>query len=230
MGDPAPYDVLPLGRVRRATGRRMHASVTQTPHVTLHGSADATALLGEHRRRVRELSAGGARVTLTALLARVVAASLREFPRLNGRTEDGEIRLYHAVNLGIAVSLEDGLTVPVIRDADRKPTADIAQELWGLSDRARAGRLRPADLSDGTFTLSNLGAFGVEHFTPIINPPQLGILGTGTIVPTPSMNDGRLCEQPRLGLSLSFDHAALDGAQAAQFLAIVARRVAEAEV
>lgn len=162
-----------------------------------------------------------ARITVTAALLHVVSRALREYPRLNGRTEDGEIRLYRVVNLGVAVALDDGLVVPVIHHADGKSAAELAAELAETSARARACKLRSADLADGTFTVSNLGAHGVESFTPIINPPQLAILGVGAIRQELQCVDGVLGSVPQLHLSLSFDHAAVDGAQAARFLQLV---------
>ncbi|WP_067465790.1 2-oxo acid dehydrogenase subunit E2 [Actinomadura macra] len=226
MTGSADYEVLDVTRLRRAIGRRMRAAVTEMPHVTLHRSVSVEALRDEQARiRAARGDPAAARVTLTVLLVAIVAASLRDVPRMNGRTEDGEHRLYRQVNVAVAVALEDGLVAPVIRDADRLPLAELAVELARLTGRARAGRLSPADLADATFTITNLGTYGVEHFTPIINPPQLGILGIGAIVPTVRLVDGQPCDVAMLGLSLSFDHAVNDGAPAARFLDAVARRI-----
>jgi pyruvate dehydrogenase E2 component (dihydrolipoamide acetyltransferase) len=220
------YVVLPMDRNRRAVGRAMRAAVSEMPHVTLHRRADATALLAARTSHAAAVEGdGGPRLTLTVLLARIVAKTLRAFPRVNGRTEEGEIRLYKRVNLGLAVALEDGLTVPVLQDADGKDLRQLAADLADASARARAGSLKMPDLIDGTFTLSNLGAYGVEFFTPLINPPQLAILGVGAVRQELRLDDGVPVSTPMLHLSMGFDHAAMDGAQAARFLQLVVQSV-----
>lgn len=225
MADASLYEVVPADRVRRVTARRMRAAVQEMPHVTLHRSVEVTALLESRRALSEGTSWSGPRVTLTALLASVLGSSLREYPRINGRTEEGEMRLYHRINLGVAVAVGDGLVAPVIRDVDQKSPIEIATELSQLAERAQHNRLLPSDLSDITFTMTNLGSYGVEYFTPILNPPQMGILGVGAITQAVRFIDGNPREVHLLGLSLSFDHASLDGAQAARFLEVVARRI-----
>lgn len=221
------YDVVPADRMRRAVARRMRQAVTEQPHVTLHARADARQLLAAKKQLAGR---DGARITLTVVLMHLVARVLKKYPRLNGLTEDGEIRLYHAVNLGCAVALDDGLVVPVIRDADQKTINTLTTELADKTDRARAGALGVDDISGGTFTVSNLGAHGVEYFTPIINPPQLAILGVGAIREQLHCEDGVLRSVPYLHLSLSFDHAAVDGAQAAHLLSLVREAIEHCEV
>lgn len=223
MSSHAGYDVLPADRNRRAVGRSMRNAVTEMPHVTLHARAVADRLLDA--QRTLDARPGSPRITLTAVLARGVVEALREYPRVNGRTEDGEIRLYQAVNLGVAVALEDGLTVPVLRDAHEMDVDRLAESIVEVSGRARAGAITIADLADGTFTLSTLGAFGVEFFTPIINSPQLAILGVGAVRDEVRLWDGVPAAMPVLHLSLSFDHAAMDGAQAARFLQLGVSKV-----
>jgi pyruvate dehydrogenase E2 component (dihydrolipoamide acetyltransferase) len=144
---------------------------------------------------------------------------------MNGRTELGEVRLYHDVNLGVAVEVDDGLVVPVIRDSETRRMRTLATKLADLTARARSRDLTPLDMTDGTFTISNLGALGVEFFTPIINPPELGILGVGSLRDEVKIVGGEPQEVPTLHLSLSFDHAALDGADSARFLQLVVRHV-----
>lgn len=220
------YVVLPMDRNRRGMGRAMRLAVSEMPHVTLHRRADATALLAARTSLAAAVEGdGGPRLTLTVLLAQIVAHALRAFPRVNGRTEEGEIRLYNRVNLGLAVALEDGLMVPVLRDADGKDLRQLAADIADVSVRARAGSLKMQDLIDGTFTLSNLGAYDVEFFTPLINPPQLAILGVGTVRQELRLDDGAPVSVPILHLSMSFDHASMDGAQAAKFLQFVVRSV-----
>jgi pyruvate dehydrogenase E2 component (dihydrolipoamide acetyltransferase) len=223
LTEPAAYDVLPSDRNRRAVGRSMKAAVTEMPHVTLHARADAGALLAAKSALAARPGAG--RVTLTAVLARLVVDALREYPRVNGRTEEGEIRLYKGVNLGVAVALEDGLVVPVLHDADRMDVDELGAAIGDVSARARAGRMSLPDLVDGTFTLSTLGAYGVEFFTPIINPPQVAILGVGAVREELRLRDGAPVGVPVLHLSLSFDHAAMDGVQAARYLQLVVQKV-----
>jgi pyruvate dehydrogenase E2 component (dihydrolipoamide acetyltransferase) len=218
-----PYVVLPNDRNRRAVGRSMRAAVTEMPHVTLHARAVATNLVAA-RSRLNSRD-GLPRVSLTAVIAHVVVGALREYPRVNGRSEEGEIRLYHPVNLGVAVALEDGLVVPVLRDAQDLDIDRMAAAIVESSERARSGRIKLPDLVDGTFSLSTLGAYGVEFFTPIINPPQLAILGVGAVVDEVRMHDGAASSVPVLYLSLSFDHAAMDGVQAARFLQLVRSRI-----
>lgn len=216
----AGYTTVPVGRLRRVTARRMQASVAEKPHVTLHRRARVDALmtarqLEQARMPVRDQ----AQLTVTALLVAAVARALAHEGRLNGRVEDGEIRLYHQVNVGVAVEVDGGLMVPVVRDAAARDLPGLAAELHRLVQTARSGTMRPEDISDATFTVSNLGSYGVELFTPIINPPQLAILGVGSVLDHPVLDGGRLVTHRRVGLSLSFDHAANDGAEAARTLA-----------
>jgi pyruvate dehydrogenase E2 component (dihydrolipoamide acetyltransferase) len=224
--DPLPYSVLPMDRNRRAVGRSMKAAVADMPHVTLHTRADAEKLLAARNRLVAETGdKGEPRLTLTVLLAYLVTAALQANPRVNGRTEEGEIRLYEGVNLGIAVALDDGLLVPVVHHAHTKDLLGFAAGIADLSDRARNGSITIPDLVDGTFTLSNLGTYNVEFFTPIVNPPQLAILGVGAVRQEVRLNDGAPFSVPVLHLSMSFDHAAMDGAQAARFLQLFVKSV-----
>lgn len=219
------YSVLEMDRNRRAVARSMRASASETPHVTLHRKADAETLLSVRSELASDAGVGNTRITVTVLLARIVARALRVYPRINGRTEEGELRLYDRVNLGLAVALEDGLTVPVLHDADRASLPELARMVTDVSSRARQGKLKVADLVDGTFSLSNLGASGVEFFTPLINPPQMAILGIGSVSEEVRIRDGSPVAARRLHLSLSFDHAALDGATAAGFLDVVVANI-----
>lgn len=220
------YTVVPMDRLRRVTGKRMRASVEDKPHVTLHRHARADALA---RRRAAERAAVAEEdrrvISLTAVLLTTVARSLTRNRRLNGRVEDGEIRLYEEVNVGFAVEVPGGLVVPVIRSVDTCDVPTVASQLHALADAARNGRLRPEDIADATFTVSNLGSYGVELFTPIISPPQLAILGVGASTTGVDVIDGTLVPYTRLGLSLSFDHAAADGSDAARVLADIVRDV-----
>jgi pyruvate dehydrogenase E2 component (dihydrolipoamide acetyltransferase) len=218
------YDVLPQDRIRKLTALR--EVVAEKPHVTLHVRVDARELLLVREELSKEISQySGAKLTVTVLLAALVANALKEYPRINGRTEENEIRLYHAINLGIAVSIDDGLVVPVIHQCDTRPLVELAEILEELSKKARSKSLARGDVTDGTFTITNLGAFGVEFFTPIINPPQLAILGVGAIGEETRIIGGIPQSVKVLHLSLSFDHAVLDGVEAAKFLQLVVARI-----
>lgn len=212
-----PYDLVPQSRLQRVTARRLRKAVPEKPQVTLHVMARMDALLAERRNRKQE--AGDAQsMTVTAVLAAVVAAALARWGRLNGHINGDEIRQFREVHLGVAVDTGQGLVVPVVRDAHLKTLNEIATEIDRLANKARINALHPAELVDATFTVTNLGMHGVQFFTPLVNPPQLAILGVGATSPALAMVDGHVTERHQIGLSLSFDHAAIDGAEAAAFL------------
>ncbi|GIX48202.1 MAG: hypothetical protein KatS3mg131_2413 [Candidatus Tectimicrobiota bacterium] len=168
----------------------------------------------------------GVRVSLNDMLTKAVAVALRRHPRLNATLVDNEVRLHDRINIGIAVNLDEGLVVPVIAQADEKDLGQIARETRELTEKARAGRLQLADVSDGTFTITNLGASGVDFFTPIINPPQVAILGVGAVQRRPVVVGDALAVRPTVYLCLVFDHRALDGLPAANFLQELQRLLA----
>lgn len=206
-----------LQGVRAVIARRMTASAFTAPHVTLHTEAGATALV-EARRQINEELAGGLKVSYNALLVALAARALREHPALNACLVEDEIRVYGAVNVALAVDTERGLLVPVIRDADRLDLVTIQRTGDELIQRALAGRSLPDDLAGGTFTLTNLGMYEIDGFTPIINQPQAAILGVGRIVSKPVDVGGEIKLRQMMTLSLSFDHRIVDGAGAARFL------------
>ena len=210
-------NVEPLGGVRAVIARRMSESAFTAPHVTLHTEADASALVAA-RRQLNEELAGRAKVSFNTLFIAVTARALQAFPRLNACLIDEEIRLYERINVAVAVDTERGLLAPVIRDADRLDLVAIQRESEALIERAQEGRSLPDDLSGGTFTVTNLGAFEVDGFTPIINQPQAAILGIGRIAPRPVAVDGEVVLREHVTLSLSFDHRIVDGGPAARFL------------
>jgi len=213
------YQTVPMDRLRRVTARRMRTSATEKPHVTLHRHVDVDALMTWRRQaQDRRPAAQRSDITMTAVLVFLVARAFTRNNRVNGRVENDEIRLYEAVHMGVAIEVEGGLVVPVIHDASRRELSDIGSELKRLARAARSGSLRPEDVSDGTFTITNLGSYGVEFFTPIINPPQLAILGVGVTRQVTAVRDGESVISSEMGLSLSFDHAASDGSDAARAL------------
>ena len=211
----APAAPVRLSRLRRKIGSRLRESVTTKPPVTLHTTAPAEGLRRD----------GGPGVT--ALVAEAAVGALTEHPAFNGWIADDELTTFAEVHLGIAVDTDAGLVVPVVRDAHLLDAAGLQREIAALAGRARAAQLTPGDVLDGTFTLTTLGAFGVEQFTPIVNPPQVAVLGVGAIRPVPAIRDGQLVEEPSIHLSLTFDHAAVDGAPAARFLAAVVDRITD---
>lgn len=206
---------IPLKGVRGTIARRLREAVTSQPQVTLHTRCAAGRLVQLHRaRRAQWEQAAGAPVSLTAVLARLVVEAHKSDGRLNGCMTPEAVELYQEVHLGIAVALDDGLIVPVVHGADRLALPQLAARLVDLSGRARSGALRPEEVMGGTFTITNLGPYGVDHFTPILNPPQIAILGVGRTQEVAGAGGLQL----ELGLSLTFDHAAVDGARAAAWL------------
>jgi len=211
--------VVPGSRMRRAIARRMKASVVEIPQVTLHGLADAEEWL---KLRARP---GGRSASITALVVHTVARLLAADARLNGWRIEDEIRLVRQVHVGVAVAVEGGLVVPVIRNADELTLDEVADALRELAQKARAGALTANDMADATFSVSSLGGYRVEHFNPIVNPPQLGILGVGALSRRVIMADGTPVERSFLPLSLTFDHAAVDGAVAGELLLRLVERI-----
>ncbi|MBE2236567.1 MAG: 2-oxo acid dehydrogenase subunit E2 [Caldilineaceae bacterium] len=223
-GSPAVRRMIPLTNVRRTIAERMAASVREAPQFTVSVDADMTRALAV----VEDLKAGAAtdkpRVTLTALLIRVCAWALTEHPDANSAFADGQIAEWDEVNIGVATALDAGLIVPVVRGADRLGLRAIAGQLADLATRARAGRLKLDDLQGGAFTLSNLGMFGVDRFTAILNPPQAAILAVGRIAKRAVVvDDDQVAVRPVATLTLTADHRVLDGAAAARFLATIQR-------
>jgi pyruvate dehydrogenase E2 component (dihydrolipoamide acetyltransferase) len=223
-------EVISLQGKRRTIAERLTASYQSTPHINFTASIDMTRF-DEARAELnaRMEKDGGVRISATALLAKIVAQTLVLHPWLNSsfKEQESEIHLYRDVNIGIAVALEDGLIVPVVRDAANKGVAEIAAEVKDLALRARQGQLNPAEVRDGTFTISNLGPFGVEEFTAIINPPQAAILAVGATKPTvvPDEEDGQIVIRPIMRITLAADHRVVDGAVAANFIADLKARL-----
>ncbi len=216
---PHVAEVIPLQGIRRTIAQRMQASAREAPHITFDLSVDVTSAEDFRHRANSSLAEGQARVSFTAILARVCAWALRRHPLLNARLNGDEIQLLAPVNIGVAVALSQGLIVPVVRNVDQKGVTQIASEISDLAKRARAGKLRPDDVEDGTFTISNLGMFGVERFTAIINPPQTAILAVGQMRNQAIVDAANnIIVRPMAALTLSADHRVVDGAIVAHFL------------
>lgn len=208
---------VPFGATRRTIAERMTASVREAPQVTLTTEADAEARVHLRVQFQADLPEADD-ISFTDLVIKIAATALREQPQLNARVEDGGIRRFDAIHIGVAVDTERGLIVPVIRDADLKGLLAVARERRDLADRAQSGKLRPEELTGGTFTLTNLGPYEIDAFTPIINPPEGAVLGMGRIVRKPVVGNDELRPGATVMLSLTFDHRLIDGGPATRFL------------
>ncbi len=209
--------LVPISSVRRITAERLAASAHTVARVTLTAEADASRLV-DWRTRLKSQPRREPTPTYTDLVVFLLARLLPEHPYLNARFEADAIRLLDQINIGVAVDTERGLLVPVLREVDKKDLPALTQESARLIEKARAGRATPEDLSGGTFTVTNLGMYAVETFTPIINLPECAILGLGQIAPKPAVYRNEIVARHMMPLSLSFDHRLVDGAPAARFL------------
>mgnify|MGYP000469472029 CR=1 FL=1 len=207
-------EVKRMNGMRKAIARNMQNSHMTSPTVTFNLGCDVTELA---KLRAR-LKADDIKVSYTDILVKLVAVALREFPLLNCSVDGDNIIYKNYVNMGVAVALDNGLVVPNVRDADKKGLREISAEVKELANLARTGGLPMDRLSGGTFTITNLGMYGIESFSPIINQPEVAILGVNTIVEKPVVIDGEICVRPILNLSLTADHRVVDGSVAAQFL------------
>ena len=214
-----PVESKPLSRIRKLAAASLHRSWLNVPHVTQHDEADITELEAFRRAHLEEARERGVRLTLLAFLMKAVSASLAEFPEMNSSlAPDGEsLILKRYFHLGVAVDTPDGLVVPVVRDVDRKSVYELAGELAEVSGRARERKLRPADIQGATFTISSLGGIGGTAFTPIVNAPEVGILGVSRSVRRPVYVGAGLAPRLMLPVSLSYDHRVIDGAYAVRF-------------
>ncbi|CAM5623626.1 dihydrolipoamide acetyltransferase component of pyruvate dehydrogenase complex [Streptomyces spiroverticillatus] len=219
---PAAAERIPLKGVRGAVADKLSRSRREIPEATCWVDADATELMAA--RAAMNSVGSGPKVSVLALLARICTAVLARFPELNSTvdTEAREIVRLSEVHLGFAAQTERGLVVPVVRDAHTRSVDSLGEELVRLTDAAREGRLTPAQLTGGTFTLNNYGVFGVDGSTPIINHPEAAMLGVGRIVPKPWVHEGQLAVRQVVQLSLTFDHRVCDGGTAGGFLRYVA--------
>ena len=215
--------VIPLTGMRGAIARRMLQSLQTSAQLTLVSEADVTELVNRRESRQFEL-------TYTDLLVKAAALALRQHPRLNATVVGEEIHVLPDINIGVAIALDDGLVVPVVRNADCKPLSAIASEVAEFAQRARGGKLIMAEITGGSFTVTNLGSFGIDAFTPILNPPEAAILGVGRIVERLTRRDSDLVWRQTMILSLTVDHRAVDGAPAAAFLKSLRELLEEPEL
>jgi len=217
-------EVVELTSIRRTIARRL-TEAWEAPVFQLTATADASALAATREKLVEMLAEGETKPTVNDVLTRLVAAALMRHRPVNAHFVDGKIHRYPSANVGIAVATANGLVVPVVRDADRRSIQEIATVRADLVSRARAGKLQLADLEDGTFTISNLGMYGIEQFIAVLNPPQVAILAVGSIEERPRAVDGNVEVVPSLTMTLTCDHRAIDGSEGADFLRTVKQLV-----
>ncbi len=218
-----PVTLQPLSRIKKLSGANLHRNWVAIPHVTQNDDADITELEEFRKIQTEEAKQQGIRFTILCFLLKAAVVALKQFPGFNASlSADGEsLVLKQYFHIGVAVDTPNGLVVPVIRDVDKKGLMDLARELGEVSARMRAGKFSPADLQGGCFSISSLGGLGGSHFTPIINAPEVAILGVGKSVTRPVWNGKEFVPRMMLPLSISYDHRVIDGAQGARFIAFL---------
>ncbi|HZZ13240.1 MAG TPA: 2-oxo acid dehydrogenase subunit E2 [Paraburkholderia sp.] len=222
-----PVERTPLSRIKRISGANLHRNWVRIPHVTNFDEADITDLEALRVTLNCEAREGTAKVTLLAFLIKACVNALQRFPQFNVSLDGQDVVQKRYFHMGFAADTPNGLVVPVIRDADRKGVAAIAAEMAELAQTARAGKLTPAQMQGGSMSISSLGGIGGTHFTPIINAPEVAILGVGKAATKPVWNGSAFEPRLVLPLSLSWDHRAVDGAEAARFLAYLVTLMAD---
>jgi pyruvate dehydrogenase E2 component (dihydrolipoamide acetyltransferase) len=203
-----------LSQMRRTIARRMAESTRTVPHFFLTVTVDATELVALRKQIVDQ----GIKISFNDLVVKAAAVAIRKMPAVNVSFAEDSLIKHQRVHIGIAVATDRGLIVPVIRDADSKALSQIASEARDLAQRAQEGKLQPNEYTGGTFTVSNLGMFGIEQFNAVINPPEAAILAVGAIMKEPAEHEGQIVLRDRMKLTLSVDHRALDGAMGARYL------------
>lgn len=217
-------ELKPLSKIKRLSGAGLHRNWVVIPHVTHHEDADITELEAFRKEMNEEAKKQGFRLTMVAFLLKASVAALRQFPEFNASLDENHenLILKKYFHIGMAVDTPEGLVVPVIRDVDRKGIFDLAREMGEISEKARARKLGPNDMAGGCFTISSLGGIGGTGFTPIVNAPEVAILGVTRSKMQPVYQDGEFVPRLMLPLSLSYDHRVIDGALAARFAAYMA--------
>jgi len=218
LGETSEIELTPM---RKIMAQRLQQSKVTAPHFYVEMTADATALQQSRKDLQRRMEGKDIKITFNDILIKIVSHALGEFPMVNASFLGDRIRLHKAVHMGVAVAIDEGLVVPVVRDANQKSISQISREVAELAAKARNKRLLPSEYEGGTFTITNMGMFGVESFHAIINPPESAILAVGAITAKPVVVDGEICVRPCMKLCLSADHRVVDGALAARFLARV---------
>jgi pyruvate dehydrogenase E2 component (dihydrolipoamide acetyltransferase) len=226
-----PVERQPLSRIQKISGPRLHASWVNLPHVTQFDEADITGMEATRAKLKDEATARGIKLTPLAFVMRACVQALQAFPHFGASldADAGELVIKKYVHVGFAADTPNGLVVPVVRDADRKDVFELARELAVLSEKARAGKLAAAEMQGGVFTISSLGGIGGTAFTPIINAPEVAILGVSRASHRPVYENGTFVPRLMLPLSLSYDHRVIDGADAVRFTTFVAKALADVQ-
>jgi len=222
-----PIETKPLSRIKKISGANLHRNWVMIPHVTNHEDADITELEAFRVQLNKENEKSGIKVTMLAFLIKACVAALKKFPEFNASLDGDNLVLKQYYHIGFAADTPSGLVVPVIKNADQKGLLALAQEMAGLSAKAREGKLGPADMQGGCFSISSLGGIGGTYFTPIINAPEVAILGACRSSMRPLWDGRQFLPRLILPLSLSWDHRVIDGAAAARFNSFLARLLAD---
>ena len=222
-----PIERQPLSRIKKISGANLHRNWVRIPHVTNNEEADITELEAFRVKLNEEYAKAGVKFTLLAFLLKACAAALKKFPNFNASLDGDDLVLKQYVHIGFAADTPNGLVVPVVRDVDTKSISQLAQETAALAAKARDGKLTPAEMQGGNFSISSLGGFGGTTFTPIINAPEVAILGVCRSAMKPVWNGSEFVPRLMLPLSLSYDHRVIDGAAAAKFNAYLTALLAD---
>ena len=216
--DEAEYEDVQTSQMRKTIAKRLITSIGPVPTFYLTVDVDMSRAMEARKSMNAMLKTEGAKVSVNDIVLKAVAGALRQHPNCNAQWHDGFIRRFKAVHIGVAVAVEDGLITPVVRHAHLKGITQIGAEVKELAGRAREKKLKPEEYTGATFSVSNLGMFGIHEFTAIINPPEAGILAVGGIEDTPVAVDGEVVVRPRMRITMSCDHRVIDGAQGSRFL------------
>ena len=214
----ADIEEVPVSQMRKTIAKRLVTSIGPVPTFYLTVDLDVTQLVAARERVNERLKDSGVKASINDFVIRAVAAALARHPEVNAAWGETVIRKHHRVHIGVAVAVEDGLITPVVRDADQKGVAEISQEVRELAKRAREKKLKPEEYTGATFSISNLGMFGIDEFTAIINPPEAGILAIGAVTDSVVAENGQAVVRPRMRMTMSCDHRVIDGATGARFL------------
>jgi len=219
VSDESEYEDIPVSQMRKTIAKRLVTSIGPVPTFYLTVDVDMGRVMDARRSINAMLEKDGLKISINDILLKALAAGLRRHPNCNAQWHDGFVRRYNAVHIGVAVAVEGGLITPVVKNAHLKGIAQISAEVREMAGRAREKKLTPDEYTGSTFSLSNLGMFGIHDFTAIINPPEAGILAVGGIEETPVVVDGEVVVRPRMRITMSCDHRVIDGAQGSRFLA-----------
>ncbi len=212
------HEDVPVSQMRKTIARRLTESLSPVPHFFLTVEVDMGRVMEARRRVNAVVEKDGDKISVNDFVLKATSAALARHPECNAAWHDDHIRRFHHVHMGVAVAVEDGLITPVVRHADRKGLVQISREVKEMAGRARQKRLKPEEYTGATFSVSNLGMFGIHEFTAIINPPEAGILAVGGVEDTPVALDGEVVIRPRMRITMSCDHRVIDGATGSRFL------------